>query len=193
MKKIILLMMVFPSLVFAQIDSTKSKAKRNEIAINAFELVIGGVLPISYERFIDNNQSIVVKTFFFDKHYNDFNSISNNLISLQTQYNFYFSEKKQNAGFFFAPFLKFTGGKYTSNSYDYYYDSNGNYIGGSDRKTLNASALIAGFGIGYKILLKKKLSFSINTDIGRVLNENNYYRNYGPIEARVGVNMGIRF
>ncbi len=186
-------MMVFPSLVFAQIDSTKSKAKRNEIAINAFELVIGGVLPISYERFIDNNQSIVVKTFFFDKHYNDFNSISNNLISLQTQYNFYFSEKKQNAGFFFAPFLKFTGGKYTSNSYDYYYDSNGNYIGGSDRKTLNASALIAGFGIGYKILLKKKLSFSINTDIGRVLNENNYYRNYGPIEARVGVNMGIRF
>lgn len=192
MKKILLLMMLFPSLIFAQ-DALKSKAKKNEITVNAFELVIGGVLPISYERFIDNSQSITVKTFLFDKHYGDFNSGSDNLISLQTQYNFYFSEKKENAGLFFSPFLKFTKGKYSYTSYDYYIDNNGNYIGNTTKKTTDVNALIAGFGLGYKLLLKKKLSLSLCTDIGRVLNEKGYYAQYGPIDARVGVNMGIRF
>lgn len=192
MKKILLLMMLFPSLIFAQ-DALKSKAKKNEITVNAFELVIGGVLPISYERFIDNSQSITVKTFLFDKHYGDFNSGSDNLISLQTQYNFYFSEKKENAGLFFSPFVKFTKGKYSYISYEYYVDVNGNYISNNIKKTSDVNALIAGFGLGYKLLLKKKLSLSLCTDIGRVLNEKGYYAQYGPIDARVGVNMGIRF
>lgn len=192
MKKIFLLMMLFPSLIFAQ-NSLQSKVKKNEITINAFELVIGGVLPISYERFIDNSQSITVKTFFFDKHYGDFNSGSNNLISIQTQYNFYFSEKKENAGLFFSPFLKFTKGKHNYISYDYYIDNNGNYINSTTQRVTDINALIAGFGLGYKLLLKKKLSLSLSTDIGRVLNEKGYYAEYGPIDARVGVNMGIRF
>ena len=192
MRKTLFLMMILPSLVFAQ-DSLKSKIKKNEITVNAFELVIGGVLPISYERFIDNNQSITVKTFLFDKHYGDFNAGSNNLISLQTQYNFYFSEKKENEGLFFSPFLKFTKGKYNYTSYDYYIDNNGNYINTTTQKTTDVNALIAGFGLGYKLLLKKKLSLSLCTDVGRVLNEKGYYTQYGPIDARVGVNMGIRF
>lgn len=183
-------MMLFPSLIFAQ-DALK--VKKNEITVNAFELVVGGVLPISYERFIDNSQSITVKTFLFDKHYGDFNSGSNNLVSLQTQYNFYFSEKKENAGLFFSPFMKFTNGKYSYISYEYYVDVNGNYINNNIKKTTDVNALIVGFGLGYKLLLKKRLSLSLCTDIGRVLNEKGYYAQYGPIDARVGVNTGIRF
>jgi Protein of unknown function (DUF3575) len=192
MKKVFFLAIMLPSLVFAQ-NSFDSKVRKNEITVNAFELVIGGVLPISYERFIDNNQSITVKTFFFDKHYNDFNTGSNNLISLQTQYNFYFSEKKENSGLFFSPFLKFTKGKDSYTFYDYYIDNNGNYIGTTSQKNRDVNALMAGFGLGYKLLLKKRLSLSLSTDIGRVLNEKDYYAQYGPIEARVGVNVGIRF
>jgi len=117
MKKILLLMMLFPSFVFAQ-DSLK--LKKNEITVNAFELVAGGVLPISYERFIDNGQSVSLKAYFFDKAYADFGNSNNNVVSLQAYYNIYFSEKKQNAGFYFSPFLKYTKGNYV-NSYYYQY------------------------------------------------------------------------
>lgn len=189
MKKIILFILVLPTLAFAQIDTTKLlKSKKNEICINAFELVIGGVLPISYERFIDNNQSITVKTFFFDTNYGDF-SQNNKLLSLQTQYNFYFSEKKQNAGFFVSPFIKFTKGKY---KYSYGLDFVDN-IYQTIYKTDNVNALIGGFGLGYKLVWKKKLSFSFTTDIGRVLNTSGYYADYGPIDFRAGINMGIRY
>ncbi|WP_435356554.1 hypothetical protein [Emticicia sp. SJ17W-69] len=189
MKETILIMMLVPSLVFAQIDTTKLvKVNKNEICINAFELVIGGVLPISYERFIDNNQSITVKTFFLDTNYGDF-SENNQLFSLQTQYNFYFSEKKQNAGFFVSPFMKFTKGKY---KYSYGLD----FVDNSYQtiyRTENVNALIAGFGLGYKLVWKRKLSFSFTTDIGRVLNNSGYYPDHGPIDFRAGINMGIRF
>lgn len=195
MKKALFLMMFFPSLLFAQVDSLKSKVKKNEIIVNAFELIVGGIVPISYERFIDKNQSITVKTFFLDKSSGDFNSEKydqTKVISFQTQYNFYFSEKKQNAGFFFAPFLKFTGGKYTP-TYESYYDYNGNRFLNTPGKALRVNALISGFGIGYKFLSRNKVSFGFSIDIGRVLNKAGYYQLSGSTEARLGANLGIRF
>lgn len=189
MKKILLLVILFPSLIFAQ-DSLKSKAKKYEITINAFELVAGGVLPISYERFIDDGQSVSLKAYFFDKAYADFGNSNNNVVSLQVYYNLYFSEKKQNAGFYFSPFLKYTKGNYV-NSY-YYFDYNTN-MGYTKSEKLNVNAAIAGFGIGYKYLWRKKLSFGLNIDLGRVLNEQNYYKEREVVQIRTGLNVGIRF
>ncbi len=179
MKKALFLMLVFPSLLFAQVDSLKSKVKKNEITINAFELIVVGVLPINYERFIYNNLSITIKTFFFDQQYLAYNTGDTNLISLQTQCNFYLSKKKQNAGFFLAPFLKFTGGRYLITA-----------IPPITKLDVNVSS--TGFELGYKFLFKNKLSFSINTDIGRVLSR--YAYNSGSeIDTRLGANLGIRF
>lgn len=189
MKKILFSMMLFPSLIFAQ-DSLKTKAKKNEITVNAFELVAGGVLPISYERFIDNGQSVSLKAYFFDKAYADFGNSNNNVVSLQVYYNLYFSEKKQNAGFHFSPFLKYTKGNYI-NSY-YYYDYSTN-VGYTKSEKLNVNAAIAGFGIGYKYLWRKKLSFGLNIDLGRVLNEQNYYKEREVVQIRTGLNVGVRF
>lgn len=180
MRKILFLMMVLPLSLFAQEDSLKPKVKKNEIIVNAFELIVGGVVPISYERFIDNSQSIMIKTFFFDKNYSNFNSGYGNLFSLQAQYNYYLSEKKKNAGFFLASFVKFTAGKYI-------------FVGFPPTKKYGVKVSSAGFGVGYKFLLKNKLSFSITTDIGRVLSKYAYYTYELPIDPRAGINMGLRF
>jgi hypothetical protein len=190
MKTIFILSFLLPSLIIAQVDSTKSKIKKNELTINTFELIIGGVLPISYERFIDDGQSVSLKAYFFDKAYADFGNSNNNVVSLQVYYNLYFSEKKQNAGFYFSPFLKYTKGNYV-NSY-YYYDYSNN-MGYTKSEKLNVNAAITGFGIGYKYLWRKKLSFALNIDLGRVLNEQNYYKQREVVQIRTGLNVGVRF
>ncbi len=149
-------------------------------------MIVIGNFSINYERFIEKQQSVTVKTFFFDNNYNEDGDGKG--FSLQTQYNFYFSEKKQNAGFFVSPFLKFMKDKERRYNYNYNYNNQDKYY------MANINALIAGFGIGYKWLWKKKLSFSLNTDIGRVLNESNYYSNADSyVHGRIGANMGIRF
>lgn len=184
-------MLFSQSWAFAQ-DSLKTKVKKNEIAVNVFELVLARIIPITYERFIDSNQSITVKTFLFDKHYTEFNS-NNIYISLQAQYNFYFSEKKKNAGFSFSPFFKFTKGKYHYGEGYGYYDNNGVYQLRFNKAILDVNGAILGFGLGYKLLWKDKISLNFITDIGRVVHAKGYYAEYIPIEARIGVNMGLRF
>ncbi len=191
MKTLLLFMLCIPSCIFAQ-DSLKTKIKKNEIAINTFELVIARIIPVNYERFIDSNQSITVKTFLLDKHYTEFAS-DNRYISLQAQYNFYFSEKKKNAGFSFSPFFKFTKGKYYYRENNYYYDSNGIYLSRFEETILKVNGAILGLGLGYKLLWKDKISLNFTADIGRVVNAKGYYAEYIPIELRIGMNMGLRF
>ncbi|MER0439245.1 hypothetical protein [Emticicia sp. W12TSBA100-4] len=191
MKTLLLFMLCLPSFLFAQ-DSLKTKIKKNEISINTFELVIARIIPITYERFIDSNQSITVKTFLFDKRYTEFNS-NNIYISLQAQYNFYFSEKKKNAGFSFSPFFKFTKGKYHYGESSGYYDNNGIYQVRLKKAILDVNGAILGLGLGYKLLWKEKISLNFTTDVGRVVHAKGYYAEYIPIELRIGMNMGLRF
>ncbi|MER0439247.1 DUF3575 domain-containing protein [Emticicia sp. W12TSBA100-4] len=180
MRKILFLMMVLPLSLFAQEDSLKPKVKKNEIMVNAFELIVGGIIPISYEHFINNYQSIVVKTFFLDKPYHELRSARNNPFSVQIEFLYYTSEKKRNAGFFVAPFLKVTAGKY--------------YVGYFNPiRKFRPKIASAGFGVGYKFLIKEKFLLSITTDIGRIANAYAYNSSYGSISLRAGINMGLRF
>lgn len=192
MKKILLLMVLLPSMLFAQTEK-QEKEKKNELYLNAFEVIVGGVVPITYERFLTKNQSLAFRAFLLDKHYSDFNSNGDayNTFSLQAQYVIYFSEKKNNAGFYAYPFLKYSGGNY--NTYQYIYDpTNGMYIDTKlTKKQLNAAIL--GFGIGYKFVWKDKITIGMGGDLGRVLNNGNYYENRGPVDARFGINVGFRF
>jgi len=66
-------------------------------------------------------------------------------------------------------------------------------MGYTKSEKLNVNAAIAGFGIGYKYLWRKKLSLGLNIDLGRVLNEQNYYKEREVVQIRTGLNVGVRF
>lgn len=185
-------MLCFPTIIFAQTDSLKVKIKKNEITFNAFEVIVAGTLPISYERFINNNQSITVKAFLFDKPYADIDFSGDKVISIQAQYNLYLFEKKPNSGLFFSFFLKNSNGTYP---YELYYFDKTTGKSYTETKTEKVNAFILGVGVGYKWLWKNKLSFGLNADLGRALNRQGYYyyKNYGPAEVRAGLNVGVRF
>lgn len=186
-------------------DTEMVKTQQNELSLNAFELIVGGVLPINYERYLKNNQSLGIKAFIFDKHYNDMGDQSEyGTFSLQAQYMIYFSEKRDHHGLYTAPFLKYTTGTATN---EYYAFSQTTQSGQYINADYDVNALLAGFELGYKFVVKRNFTFTLAADLGRVLNQGNYYgfafssddfqagnfNEYGPVEFRFGVNMGYRF
>lgn len=185
-------------------ETERLDAPRNELSLNAFELILGGVLPINYERYLKNNQSLGIKAFIFDKHYNDITESEYGTFSLQAQYMIYFSERRDHHGLYTAPFLKYTGG--TASDQVFFFSQTSSSSRQEDYE-YNVNALLAGFELGYKFVVKKHFTFALAADLGRVLNQGNYYgynyssdgfqvdnfSEYGPVEFRFGVNMGYRF
>ena len=185
-------------------DEETTNFPQNELSLNAFELIVGGVLPLNYERYLKNNQSLGIKAFIFDKHYNDMSQSDYGTFSLQAQYMIYFSERRDHHGLYTAPFLKYTGGT-ASNEYYAYSPTNPN--GRNFTVNYPINALIGGFELGYKFVVKRNFTFALAADLGRVLNQGDYYgytyssdglqgdifNEYGPVEFRFGVNMGYRF
>ncbi len=153
MKNILFLMIGFLcSLTFGQeLDAMDSEVfeRKNEIRINAFDLVAAGTLGVGYERYLKNNQSISADVYLFDNYsYYDigFDDYNSNAFSLKMAYNIYFSKKREFKGFFFSPFMRFRAGNLEYK--DYYYDINGNYFEYQYEQKLNGFQV--GFGIGNK-------------------------------------------
>lgn len=185
-------------------ETERLDAPQNELSLNAFELILGGVLPINYERYLKNNQSLGIKAFIFDKHYNDITESEYGTFSLQAQYMIYFSERRDHHGLYTAPFLKYTGGTASDQVFLFSQTSS---TSRQENYEYNVNALLAGFELGYKFVVKRNFTFALAADLGRVLNQGNYYgynyssdgsqidnfSEYGPVEFRFGVNMGYRF
>ncbi len=200
-KIILLLLITFGG--YAQ-ESEGLYAPRNELSLNAFELIVGGILPINYERYLKNNQSLGIKAFIFDKHYNDMTQNNYGTFSLQAQYMIYFSDNRDHHGLYTAPFLKYTNGTASNEYYDY---SQTTQNGQQVTVKYPVNALLGGFEVGYKFVVKQNFTFALAADLGRVLNQGDYYgynysndglqadnfNQYGPVEFRFGVNMGYRF
>lgn len=199
----ILLLLLITCSVYAQ-ETDEASLPHNELSLNAFELIVGGVLPINYERYLKNNQSLGIKAFIFDKHYNDMSQNDYGTFSFQAQYMIYFSDRRDHHGLYTAPFLKYTGGT-ASNEYYSYSPTNPN--GSNVTVNYPINALLGGFEVGYKFVVKRNFTFALAADLGRVLNQGDYYGysysydgmqpdafdEYGPVEFRFGVNMGYRF
>lgn len=200
----ILMLLLLSEAAYSQ-DADLVKISQNELSLNAFELIVGGVLPINYERYLKNNQSLGIKAFIFDKHYNDMGGQSEyGTFSLQAQYMIYFSEKRDHHGLYTAPFLKYTTG--TASNEVYFY-SQTTQSGQFSTNNYDVNAVLAGFELGYKFVVKRNFTFALAADLGRVLNQGDYYgydysfdgsqnnnfNQYGPVEFRFGVNMGYRF
>lgn len=185
-------------------ETERLDVPQNELSLNAFELILGGVLPINYERYLKNNQSLGIKAFIFDKHYNDITESEYGTFSLQAQYMIYFSERRDHHGLYTAPFLKYTGGTASDQVFLFSQTSS---TSRQENYEYNVNALLAGFELGYKFVVKRNFTFALAADLGRVLNQGNYYgynyssdgsqidnfSEYGPVEFRFGVNMGYRF
>lgn len=200
---IVLLILVVAKVGYSQ-DIEMANTQQNEVSLNAFELIVGGVLPINYERYLKNNQSLGIKAFIFDKHYNDMSQTDYGTFSLQAQYMIYFSDKRDHHGLYTAPFLKYTTGTASNEYYSY---SQTTQSGKNVTVNYPINALVGGFEVGYKFVVKRNFTFALAADLGRVLNQGDYYgysysydgtqvdsfNEYGPVEFRFGVNMGYRF
>jgi hypothetical protein len=199
----VLMILLVAKLGYSQ-DNEPANNQQNELSLNAFELIVGGVLPINYERYLKNNQSLGIKAFIFDKHYNDMSQNNYGTFSLQAQYMIYFSDKRDHPGLYTAPFLKYTTGTASNEYYSY---SQTNQSGEFVNVDYSVNALLGGFEVGYKFVIKRNFTFALAADLGRVLNQGDYYgynysndglqadnfNEYGPVEFRFGINMGYRF
>ena len=189
MKKLLIIFILsLSSFAFTQ---ELEKPKTNELSSNLLDLVAAGSLNVTYERLLQNNQSLLISTTLFDTFgYYDAGFIEkNNAFSLKAAYLLYFSDEKNHYGFFFYPQLKLRSGRITLENYSYYGWSDDF---DSSNESYNIDGVSAGFGLGHKWLFSDKFSLSIFGEVARDLaNRDSFY--IDSVEARFGVNFGIRF
>jgi hypothetical protein len=189
MKKIVILtVLLFSNIIFAQ---KEPEPKHHELSSNLLDLVAAGSLNVTYERLIQNNQSFLVSATLFETFgYYDAGFIDkNNAFSIKAAYLLYFSKLKNHYGFFFYPQLKLRNGRITLDDYSYYGWYNDS-VQVSESYTIDGFS--AGFGLGHKWLFNDQFSLSIFGEVARDLaNRDTPY--IDSVEARFGINFGIRF
>ncbi|MDC3133015.1 hypothetical protein OA501_02250 [Flavobacteriaceae bacterium] len=154
--------------------------KKNELKINAFELLVNPAIGINYERNINKYSSYGVYGFInFQSgmyRYENF--------EIAPFYRQYFGDnsKINGSGFFSEFFAAITSVDFYEN---YYYDS---YYGNSNAES-NDVALAMGILIGYKWINLGNFIFEMHLGVGR-------YLSYTPTDSaypRLGFMIGKRF
>lgn len=164
-----------------------------EIKIDVFSLVLSNAIDLSYEYLLNENQSIGLAVFVKLKHEQPLNFnfgfapsdpelISYKTFSLIPYYRYYLS-KKYAKGFFVESFTMYATGKD--------FESKNNNDGSEDILTSNYGVLKSGFGVGLKIVTRKKVVIDLNhglgVDLSRIQNVSNGFF------VRVGISAGYRF
>lgn len=191
MKNPLLFLCIICSFVSFGQENLEEKIKQNEITSNLFDLVVAGSFNVTYERLFEQNQSLLISTTFFETFgYYDAGFLeSSSAFSVKAAYLIYFSKTKDHSGFFFYPQLKVRSGDVTTDDYGYYnWDSV--WMPSNNKYSINGFA--AGFGLGHKWVFNNTFSLMVFGEVARDLGNNN--RDYiDNVEARFGVNFGIRF
>jgi hypothetical protein len=181
MNRIAPLLLIFTTFIgFAQ----EELFLKNEIRINALNLMMFKSLDLTYERALNDESSIGVNSMFsldgssrFDKdgpyYYEGF--------TLTPYYRIYFG-KKDNAGFFAEGFVMLASGKYDH----YYYDSIGEY----DYEFHDFTDLAIGFSVGAKFLSKRNFVGNIHAGVGRYFIEDEFAPS---VVGRFSISFGWRF
>ncbi len=182
MKKIIifsLLTVLCASFVQAQEDEMDS-LERNEIKINAFNLIALTFLDVSYETLLNEESSFGIGILF---NVGDDNFLDEyRTFSLTPYYRQYFS-KKYAEGFFVEGFGMLNSGK---EEYYIYDDFNGTDYITEDKYTDFA----VGISVGGKFVTKRGFVAEIYAGIGRNLIGGD---NFPDIVGRGGISLGYRF
>lgn len=154
---------------------------RNEISLNAFNLVAFGILDVTYERIISENSSWALEGFIHaDKDKIDEAYYKN--FSLTGKYKHFFS-RAYARGFYVHGFGMLSKGEYRDGSY-YDYENDIYY---SDDEDYTDFAI--GFGLGGKFVSSGGFLLDLNAGIGRNL----FSSNSPEIIGQFMVNLGYRF
>jgi len=155
---------------------------KNELSINAFNLVAFGIIDIAYERVIDENSTWAVEGYLYpnnDDYYGD-GFFKNS--SVTGKYKHFFSSTYAR-GFYVNGFGMLSNGEY---DVDYYLDQqSGDYI----YKTENYTDFAIGFGLGGKFVSQGGFLLDLNAGIGRNL----FSDNSPTIVGQFMINLGYRF
>lgn len=194
MRKIIILFAfsLFCIKGFSQNEKKEVKDfKKNEIKVNALYLILGA-FEVAYERAVDDESAVGGSVLFLLDKAGDTTSG----FALSPYYRFYFGAKPV-SGFFMEGFSMYQNATRNSSYYNVgYYDSNGNYVYGSNyNKQEKVSALALGIGLGGKWYTKRGVMFEINCGIGRNISISSNIPNtdYNKITGKIGITAGYRF
>lgn len=157
--------------------------KKNELSINAFNLVTFGAIDVAYERIIDSNSSWAIEGFILalNRESESADYVFTRTASLTGKYKYFFSEQSA-YGFYVNGLAMLSTGEYYEESYDY-------EAGTSSRTDKEYTDLALGFGLGYKWVSKQGFFLDLSTGIGR-----NLLNSDSPIiVGQFNVNLGKRF
>lgn len=157
--------------------------KKNELSINAFNLVTFGAIDVAYERIIDPNSSWSIEGFILalNRESESADYVFTRTASLTGKYKYFFSEKAT-WGFYVNGLAMLSTGKY----YDEFLERD---MYTYTRVDKDYTDLALGFGIGYKWVSKQGFILDLNTGIGR-----NLLNSDSPvIVGQFNVNLGKRF
>lgn len=156
---------------------------KNELSINAFNLVTFGAVDVAYERIIDPNSSWAVEAFILalNRESESADYIFTRTASLTGKYKYFFSERST-WGFYANGLMMLSTGEF----YEDVYDGDGFPTSRVDKKYTD---LALGFGLGGKWVSKQGFFLDLSTGIGR-----NLLNSDSPvIVGQFNVNLGKRF
>ena len=153
-----------------------------ELSINAFNLVVFGIVDLSYERIISENSTWAVEGFYHPGKDDYFNDAYYKKLSLTGKYKHFFSSNYAR-GFYVHGFGMLSNGDYET---DYYYDDiSQDYV----YETNDYTDFAIGFGLGGKFVSKGGFLLDLSAGVGR-----NLFSTESPeIVGQFMVNLGYRF
>ena len=196
MKKILLFLLVtFVSLSFTaqEFEGPKENRypegveKKNELKLNAFNLIAFAALDISYEKLISANSSYGVAIFYNFSDYENDDITFPKKFSITPYYRWFFSENKYARGFFIEGF-----GMLNTYQDDYSYNYNGNY-----GKIETQTSFALGISVGGKFVITEGFTAEVLAGVGRNLikgeSKEGYQDFQNEVIGRFGISLGYRF
>ena len=181
------LLLAATSLGFSQTNDSISNAisresGKQELSLNAFNLVDFGIVDITYERIISENSTWAIEAFYHPTKDDYLNDAYYKELSLTGKYKHFFSSKYAR-GFYVHGFGMLSNGEYEDG---YYYDAGvDDYI----YDTYDYTDFAIGFGLGGKFVSKGGFLLDLSGGIGR-----NLFSERSPtIAGQFMVNLGYRF
>lgn len=166
----------------AQEEIPSASRDKNELSVNAFNLIAFGALDLVYERLLNENSSLSSELFVNfseddysgDPYFKDF--------SLTGKYKHFFSAGYAR-GFYVHGFGMFSSGEYESGSY---YDPQTGFY---HREEESYSDFAIGFGLGGKFVSRGGFLLDVSSGIGR-----NLFNSESPeLVGQFMINLGLRF
>lgn len=182
MKRILITLMLLVTFSsYAQIEIEKPAEKKNEVYLNAYNLIAFKWFDVSYEYLLHEEASIGVSALIsLDEE--SFGYDSYRQYSVTPYYRHFFSNKYAQ-GFFMEAFGMINGGTHEYYYFEEIYDSVGEY------RDENYTDLAFGISVGAKFLSKRGFIGEIHGGVGRNL----FSENSPEVVGRASISFGYRF